>query len=141
MYLLDTNIFLELMLEQENADQVEHLITRESNELLYLTDFSLHSIGIILFRESKPELFEQFSNDLLSAKNIRLIGLNKVDTNRIVEVHKIYNLDFDDAYQYTSAEKYNLRIVSYDKDFDKTGSGRITPVDVLEPSSSRKNNQ
>jgi predicted nucleic acid-binding protein len=31
-----------------------------------------------------------------------------------------FNLDFDDAYQYVVAEKYNLTIISFDSDFDRT---------------------
>jgi len=34
-------------------------------------------------------------------------------------------LDFDDAYQYALAEKHDLIIVSFDSDFDKTGSTRL----------------
>jgi len=40
-------------------------------------------------------------------------------------------LDFDDAYQYVTAEKFNLTIVSYDIDFDKTELGRKTPKEIL----------
>ena len=43
-----------------------------------------------------------------------------------------FNLDFDDAYQYATAEKYNLIIVSFDGDFDRTERGRRTPTEVLQ---------
>lgn len=42
-----------------------------------------------------------------------------------------FNLDFDDAYQYVAAEKYNLTIVSLDSDFDRTERGRRDPAEVL----------
>ena len=42
-----------------------------------------------------------------------------------------YDLDFDDAYQYTCAVKYNLKIISFDKHFDRTQLKRITPIDIL----------
>jgi hypothetical protein len=35
-----------------------------------------------------------------------------------------FNLDFDDAYQYTVAEKHGLEIISFDNDFDRTESKR-----------------
>ena len=35
-----------------------------------------------------------------------------------------FNLDFDDAYQYAVAEKYDLQLISFDKDFDSTERGR-----------------
>ena len=41
-----------------------------------------------------------------------------------------FNLDFDDAYQYVAAEKFNLEIVSFDSDFDRTERGRKTPDQV-----------
>jgi hypothetical protein len=39
-------------------------------------------------------------------------------------------LDFDDAYQYTAAEKHNLILLSFDTDFDRTSRGRKTPAMV-----------
>lgn len=42
-----------------------------------------------------------------------------------------YDLDFDDAFQYTAAEMYDPRIVSFDSDFDRTPRGRVTPEQVL----------
>lgn len=42
-----------------------------------------------------------------------------------------YGLDFDDAYQYSVAEKHGLVIVSFDSDFDRTGKIRKTPSDFL----------
>lgn len=44
----------------------------------------------------------------------------------------MYGLDFDDAYQYAVAEKHNLTLVSFDKDFDRTERGRKTPAEILE---------
>jgi len=38
-----------------------------------------------------------------------------------------YNLDFDDAYQYITAEKNDLTLVSFDADFDRTERGKKSP--------------
>src|SRR5450759_4180602 len=46
------------------------------------------------------------------------------------EVMDRFKLDFDDAYQYCSAEKYHLTLVSFDGDFDRTDRGRMTPEHV-----------
>jgi len=43
-----------------------------------------------------------------------------------------FKLDFDDAYQYVAAEKYDLIIISFDADFDITERGRKTPKEILE---------
>lgn len=47
-------------------------------------------------------------------------------------IAKQFNLDFDDAYQYKVAEKYNLKIISFDSDFGRTERGRVTP-DKINP--------
>jgi hypothetical protein len=41
-----------------------------------------------------------------------------------------YKLDFDDAYQYFAAEKYDLTIISFDVDFNRTARGKKTPSEV-----------
>ncbi len=45
-YLLDTNIWLELLLNQENADTVSLFLDKTPSDLIAISDFSLHSIGI-----------------------------------------------------------------------------------------------
>jgi predicted nucleic acid-binding protein len=42
-----------------------------------------------------------------------------------------FDLDFDDAYQYSAAIRHGLKIVSFDADFDRTTEGRLLPTDVL----------
>lgn len=44
-YLVDTNIWLERMLDQERAADVAEFLNRVPADQLCLTDFSLHSIG------------------------------------------------------------------------------------------------
>jgi hypothetical protein len=43
--LLDTNIFLEAILGQTSADDVKLLLAQGDAHELFLSDFSLHSIG------------------------------------------------------------------------------------------------
>ena len=43
------------------------------------------------------------------------------------EIETKYGLDFDDGYQYVAAQVSNLEIVSFDGDFDRTGSFRFPP--------------
>jgi len=93
MYLLDTNILLELLLDQEKADQAVQ--------------------------------------DLLVTGGMGLARLEIEDMGDIVQAAQKFRLDFDDAYQYVAAEKYNLTIVSFDRDFDRTERGRTTPADIL----------
>jgi predicted nucleic acid-binding protein len=44
---------------------------------------------------------------------------------------KKYSLDFDDSYQYTIAEKYDLTLVTFDKDFKALGLKKKTPQEII----------
>lgn len=46
---------------------------------------------------------------------------------RVERVAEAFGLDFDDAYQYVVAEKFDLMLVSFDTDFDRTDKKRIIP--------------
>ncbi len=131
MYLVDTNVFLEILLDQENADNAERFLRETSPSELAVSDFSVYSIGIILFRQKKHGVFREFVEDVLLRGGLSLLRLTPFDFESLVEASRKFNLDFDDAYQYTLARKYGLRIVSYDSDFDATDIGRITPLQAM----------
>ena len=63
---------------------------------------------------------------------LHMVSLSYEDMGNVIEVSARFNLDFDDSYQYVVAEKYNLTIISFDSDFDRTELGRKTPREVLE---------
>jgi len=116
MYLIDTNIFLEVLMSQDNSEKCK-IFLEENYGNLYMSDFTLHSIGVILFRNKKFDLFESFATDVLP--NINLLSLKKEKYNILPETHNICKLDFDDAYQYQIAREYELTIVTMDNDFKK----------------------
>ena len=127
MYLVDTNIWLEVLLEQaKNAESHEFLETTESS-LLHITDFSFYSIGIVLTRLRKSDVLNKFISDVIIESNVSIIRLDPEGIREIIKIEKKWGLDFDDSYQYVSAEKHDLTIVSFDSDFDRTEKGRITP--------------
>jgi len=128
-YLVDTNIWLELLLEQERGDQAREFLKRVDSALLGLTEFSLYSIGVILTRLKEDKLYDKFLADMLD-NQINLVRLSLAELRNTLEVRKQQHLDFDDAYQYAVAEKYDLVIVSFDKDFDKTPRGKTTPAEI-----------
>ena len=53
MYLLDTNIFLEILLQREKSKAAKHLFIANPSTDLFITDFSLHSIGCFPFPEKQ----------------------------------------------------------------------------------------
>lgn len=131
MYLLDTNIILEFLLDQERAADVERLIRETEAGDLHLTEFTLYSLGIVLMRRKRHDVFLEVLNDLLVRRRVRLIRLVVSDMKAVANASKTYALDFDDAYQYVAAEKRKLVLVSFDKDFDRTPKGRKTPAEIL----------
>ena len=131
MYLVDTNILLEMLLEQERAKETEQFLREIPGQQLYVSEFALYSIGIILFRLQRHDAFLRLLDDLLVRKGIRIARVRETDIRDVVRASQEFKLDFDDSYQYVAAEKYNLTLVSFDGDFDKTERGRQTPMNVL----------
>lgn len=129
-YLIDTNVFLEGLLEQERVSQVRELFQHLGSAQLALTDFSLHSIGVILFGLRKTHLFILFLDNMI-VDGVGILSLGIDDLRELDTVAKKFTLDFDDAYQYVVAEKYDLQLVSFDADFDRTERGRKTPAEVV----------
>ena len=63
--------------------------------------------------------------------NVEVLAIQETELKNLKTLSEKFHLDFDDAYQYSLAEKYDLVIVSFDKDFDKTLRGRKTPEEIL----------
>jgi uncharacterized protein len=132
VYLVDTNIWLERLLEQERFGEVRQFLDSTETSKIFLTDFSFHSIGLILTRLNKSTLLLNFVQDTLLEGAVSLVHLAPEDMQGIVAVMQQFRLDFDDAYQYVAAGKHNLALVSFDADFDRTERGRKTPQAVLQ---------
>jgi uncharacterized protein len=129
--LADSNIVLEILLRRDKAPEAKELVDRYAEHEIYLSDFSLHSIGQYLVKGKRVELFRRFLEDIIINEFLSVISVPAEETGSVISVATRFNLDFDDAYQYTLAEKYGLTIVSFDKDFDRTERGRKTPAEVL----------
>jgi hypothetical protein len=129
-FLVDTNIWLELLLNQQRAQEVRQLFEEREGSDFAITEFPLYSIGLVLTRLSKDQAFAQFIADALEQAGTRLLRLGSAAMKDLLSVRKQYGLDFDDAYQYTAAQKYNLTLLSFDTDFDRTARGRKTPAAV-----------
>jgi hypothetical protein len=132
MYLVDTNVWLELLLLQERATEVRRFLQSVDADQLTMTEFALNPIGLITSKLRKEDVFEAFISDILEDSAVRRICLSAFDLRRVLSVIKKFNLDFDDAYQYVAAERNGLVLVSFDADFDKTDMKRKPPADLLE---------
>jgi uncharacterized protein len=69
--------------------------------------------------------------DVLEESLVNRVRLEAEELKRIVQLRKQDGLDFDDAYQLTAALRYELVLVSFDGDFDRTELGRKTPAQCL----------
>lgn len=131
MYLVDTNIWLERLLDQERSEEVGEFLNHIATAQLLITDFTLHSIGVILDRVEQANVLLVSVDDVLLRGEIGLVTLRPESMHRLVSVMEEYELDFDDAYQYVAAEQTQATIVSFDADFDHTERQRKMPIDVL----------
>jgi predicted nucleic acid-binding protein len=130
--LIDTNIVLEVILEQDKGDEVRALLSKTDEHEFFISDYALHSIGLLLFRRKQHHVFRQFLHDMLINAGMMVASLPMDYMEPVIEASEKFNLDFDDAYQYAVAAKYDYILVSFDSDFDNTERGRKTPTTVLQ---------
>ena len=114
MFLLDTNIFLEILLEQEKSKKCKKFLEAHIGNL-HISDFTFHSIGVILFRQNADQSFLNFISDISSKVKFNSLPINKYKD--VVEIKDSLGLDFDDSYQYNICKHFDLKLVTMDKDF------------------------
>jgi predicted nucleic acid-binding protein len=131
MYLVDTNVWLERLLNQDKSDEVGRFLNQVSARDLSVTDFTFHSICVILTRLARTEVLLDFVQDVFVDAAVKLVSLTPDETRAVVDAIDRYKLDFDDAYQYVAAERNESTLISFDSDFDKTDRGKKTPADIL----------
>ena len=98
---------------------------------IFISDFALHSIGVILSRLNKLDVLDKLINDLFYNGQIEQISLSPHDFVEIISNIEKFKLDFDDAYQLTISQKYGMTIVTFDKDFNVQGINKTTPEEIL----------
>ena len=130
-YLVDTNVWLERLLDQDKSEIVSKFLNTIPVNQLFISDFAVHSIGVILSKLKKLDTLRMFLYDLFINGQIELLTLEPHDLIDVTNNIKKHNLDFDDSYQFTVAEKYALTLVTFDKDFKVIGLKRKTPQDII----------
>ncbi len=131
MIVLDTNIFLELLLDQKRAGDCEDLLELVSRGEIEatVTHFAVHAVEAAL---PSGENLETFLRNLEHS-----VGLYVYDTNLSEEmaaalISKKIRRDFDDTLQYYVAKKLGADvIVSFDEHFDGLDIRRVEPHDLL----------
>jgi len=128
--LVDTNIFLEVLLNQKNATQARTFLRKSDIHELYVSDFSLHSIILILLRHKAFDLTLRFITDTIHSGSVSVLALPPAELTEVIAAARQHGFDFDDAYQYVLAGRHDLIIVSFDSDFDRTPNGRRLPETI-----------
>jgi predicted nucleic acid-binding protein len=85
-YLIDTNILLEILLGQTRAREAKEFLIRAADEGAAISDFSLYSIGIRLFRSQQHQAYAQLIEDLFLKGKFNLISISLVDIKDLINI-------------------------------------------------------
>ncbi|MDZ7260569.1 MAG: PIN domain-containing protein, partial [candidate division KSB1 bacterium] len=116
MKLIDTNIFLEILLKQTKSEIAKQVL-RDLNETLepfIVTSFTIHSIIVILENRKQLKELQIFINSLSEFGNLIFYCLDFDEVSEIVNNLSQWKLDFDDAFQYFVAKKMDAEIITFD---------------------------
>jgi uncharacterized protein len=131
--LIDSNIFLEFLLNQPRSEESIALMQAiERGDLTaYVTSFALHSIEVILDRFDEHLVLDRFLVRVTEAQGLSIYPTSPEEERGAVDVTMRLPLDFDDSLQYYVATTLNLTLVSFDHDFDRTNIERVEPLQAI----------
>lgn len=129
-FLIDTNIFLNIIAKTEKSDECKTFLERIHASRLFVSDFVIHSLGIILFSFNQHDEFISLLKEILF-NNLNIISIIVDELPEVKKNSLEFSLDFDDAYQYTLARENDLCIVTFDVDFKDTDICCYEPQEVL----------
>lgn len=137
MYLIDTNIFLEVMLSRERKEECKRLLKALRNGKIrsIVTDFTIHSIIVLLDRLKRLKELRTFLLSLTAYKGLYIYTTSIAEEVKAIEIAEEKGLDMDDAIQYSAALSVKVdAIISFDKDFNGLEIPRKEPKDILDSS-------
>jgi len=130
MFLIDTNVFLEVMLARGKRTACIDLLesVKSGRERATVTDFTIYSIMLILESQQKLRELDRFLRSLSAYKGLTIHAASLADKIQAVELVDSGEFDIDDAVQYASARAVKAKaIVSLDRDFDGHDIPRSDP--------------
>ncbi len=131
MILIDTNIYLELFLGRERADDCEKLLNKISGggSEAVTTKFSVHAAEALL---NETKLILTFLRNIENSIGLEIYETSLDDEIAVSMTMNKLGLDFDDALQYYVAKKLGVEaIISYDKHFDGLDLLRKEPAEMI----------
>ncbi|MBI2345561.1 MAG: type II toxin-antitoxin system VapC family toxin, partial [Deltaproteobacteria bacterium] len=129
-FLFDTNIFLEILLDQPGReDCVTALGRADADHKGWLTAFSLHAIEHIIFnRTGRHELVATFLAVVMAYPYLDTYATTVAEELEVARLAPRVGLDFDDCLQYYAARKLDAQLVTLDRHF-----ARCRDLTVLHP--------
>jgi len=134
MYLVDANIFLEVLLSRTRKEECKNFLKslKSGKKSGTITDFTIHSIIVIMDGLDRLSELKIFLLSLLAYKGLYIYPTTIAEEVKATEIALERNLDMDDAIQYSSALSANAdAIVSFDKHFDYLEIPRLEPINVI----------
>jgi predicted nucleic acid-binding protein len=131
LILLDTNIFLELLLDQKRAAECENLLEliSKGRREATVTHFSVHAVEAVL---GDARSLAAFLRNLEHSLGLSIYETNLSEEMAAALISEKVGLDFDDTLQYYVAKKLGVdALVSFDEHFDKLDLRRVEPRDLL----------
>ena len=131
MLLVDTNIFLELFLGQERAEECQKFLEKISSGELeaVITGFTVHAVEAVL---NDSELILLFLRNLQNSIGLNVYETSLEDEMAVSMLMGEIGLDFDDTLQYYVARKLGVEaIVSFDRHFDQVDVKRKEPANFM----------
>lgn len=133
MYLVDTNIFLEVMLRQTRKDECKAFLNllKTGTSRGFVTDFSLYSMIIILNGLSRGGQLKVFLSSLSAYQGIAVYRNTLRDMLDALEIRTKKGLDTDDSIQYSAARSLKVEaIISFDRHFEGLEIPRMEPAEI-----------
>jgi len=130
MYLVDTNIFLEVLLSKARKEECKKFLRSlmDGKESGIVTDFTIHSIIVIMDGLNRLGELKTFLLSLRAYKGLHTYATTITDEVKATEIVTERGLDTDDAIQYSSAHSANAgAVASFDKHFDGLKIPRMEP--------------
>lgn len=137
IYFIDTNIFIRSLIKEDNKIYNDCLklleLIKNSKIKAYTSSLVYAEISWVL------ESFYKFDRNE-TAKALRSISglsglkiLNKINSKIAIDIYSKFNVKFIDAMIASNPLilQKKMKIISYDRDFDKIGVTRIEPAKLL----------
>ncbi len=134
MYLIDTNIIMEVLLGRKNMEECKKLFDAVQGKKIeaVCSHFSVHSICVFAAEKGSPEKCVELLRYLLALENLVVMNTTMEDDIKILALAYETDLDFDDALQlYIAKETGCDAIITFDRDFKGKSIRALTPKEAI----------